>query len=177
MILGLALAVLLPGCMSMTPARYLVSPDTREVLRTYAGSKVRVVDMTGPGDFNAMCRGAGNVRIADGMTIPQFVEKGFNDELRFASLHADDGVRIRGAVTKVEFSSSAALVNGWWDLAISLQSSNGRSMSVASRHDFSAGFDAVTACNNTSQALGTAVQLLVRKTVSDPEFAALVREK
>ncbi|HET7730168.1 MAG TPA: hypothetical protein VFK48_09060 [Usitatibacter sp.] len=170
-----ALAALLPACMSMTPAQYMVSAESREVLRKYEGAKVRVARLAGPADFDAMCRGAGDVKAADGLSIPQFIEKSFNDEFRFAGIHSNDGVELAGTVTRLAFSSTAGLVNGWWEIGVALRSGSGASVSVEVRHDFHSGFDGVTACNNTSQALGTAVQALVRKTISDPAFAALVR--
>ena len=56
-----------------------------------------------------------------------------------------------------------------------LKSSNGKSMDVASRYEFTSGFDAITACNQTAQSLGPAVQDLIKKTVTDPQFAVLLR--
>jgi hypothetical protein len=173
--LAAAAAVLLSGCMSMTPATYMVSPDIKKSLEPYQGSKLEVAQLTGPANFDAMCRAAGNLRFENGMTVPQFIQKSFNDEFKFAGIHAENGVKLTGTLTRVEFSSSASLVNGYWDLALSLASSNGKSMNVDARHDFSSGFDAITACNNTSQALAQAAQALIRKTVADPRFATLVR--
>ncbi|MFZ3324163.1 MAG: hypothetical protein WA190_17445 [Usitatibacter sp.] len=159
----------------MTPATYMVSQDTKSALAKYQGAKLMFADLSGPAAFDPMCRAVGKISVADGMTIGQFVAKGFNDELKFAGLYAADRVKLTGTVTKAAFSSSAAVVNGYWDLAITLQSINGQSMSVESHHDFEAGFIGASACNNTSRALGPAVQQLVQKTVNDPRFAALIR--
>jgi hypothetical protein len=122
-----------------------------------------------------MCRAVGDVKIENGLTVPQFIQKSFNDELKFAGIHAGNGVQLKGNLTRIEFSSSASLVKGYWDLALNLSSSNGKSMSVENRHDFDSGFDGATACNNTSQALAQAAQALIRKTVADPRFGTLVR--
>jgi hypothetical protein len=167
--------IALSGCMSMTPANYMVSPEARVALGKYAGSKVAIADMAAPAAFDPMCRAVGNIKIVDGMNLGQFVAKGFNDELKYAGLYADNGARLTGAVTKVEFSTSAQVVNGWWDLGISLKSSNGQSMTIENRYDFEAGFSGASACNNASRELGTAVQKLVYKTITDPQFAALVK--
>jgi hypothetical protein len=172
---AVAIALLLSGCISMTPANYMVTPESKAELQKYAGSRIAVDAIDGPAEFSAMCRGVGNVRTPDNMAIGQFIAKGFNDELRFAGLHATNGVHLKGRVTRAEFSSSAALVNGWWELAVTLESSNGKSMDVSNRYDFEAGFVGASACNNTSLALGPAAQALVRKAVGDPGFAALIR--
>ena len=169
-----AAALMLSGCISMTPATYMVSPDITQSLRAYEGSKARVVKIDGPANFDPMCRAAGNLRFENGMTVPQFVEKGFNDEFKFAGIYAADGVSLRGRLTRIDFSSSASMVNGYWDLALSLESSNGKSLGMESRYDFESGFNALTACNNTSRALATAVQKLIRKIVADPRFGSLL---
>jgi len=168
---GLALS----GCMTMTPATYMVSPDAKAALGKYAGSKVAVADLGAPAAFDPMCRAVGNVKIANDMSLGQFVAKGFNDELKYAGLYSDSGVRLTGAVTKAAFSTSAQVVNGWWDLGISLKSSNGQSMTMENRYEFEAGFVGASACNNASRELGTAVQKLVSRTVTDPQFAALLK--
>ncbi len=109
------------------------------------------------------------------MTIPQFVEKAFNDELKFAGIYSDRGMALTGTLTKISFSSTKGLTNGNWDLSLTLTSSNGKSAHVESSYDFKSGFDAITACNQTAQALGPAVQDLIKKAVADPQFGGLIR--
>jgi len=175
--MSVAMAVLLPGCVSITPATYIVSPDIRQSLKPFEGSKVKVTSAVGPGNFDPMCRAAGNLRFENGLTVPQFVKKSFNDEFKFAGIEAENGVQLSATLTRIEFSSSASLVNGYWDLGLTLASSNGATMSTDVHYDFQSGFNALTACNNTSQALAQAAQALVRKTVADPRFASLIRSK
>src|SRR5207245_10656832 len=117
----------------------------------------------------------GAIQASDGMTMPRFIEEAFNDELKFANIYSEQGVALTGRLTKVAFSSTVGLTSGWWDLAMTLASSNGKSMNVESRHEFKSGFDAITACNQTAQALGAAVQDLIKKTVTDPHFDTLSR--
>lgn len=170
-----AVAMLTVGCSTMTPARYTVSIDNNQALKRYEGSKVMVASVSSSGGYDANCRLMGPIQASDGMTIPQFVEKAFNDELKFANIYSDQGVSLQGDLTRIAFSSSARLTNGWWELALKLTSSNGKSMMVESRYDFKSGFDAVTACNQTAQALGPAVQDLIKKTVTAPQFGELLR--
>jgi hypothetical protein len=117
----------------------------------------------------------GPIQASDGMTIPQFVQKAFNDEFKFASIHSENGVALNGTLNRVEFSSSSGLTNGYWHLGMDLKSSNGRSMTFDNRYDFKNGFDAITGCNQTAQALGPAVQDLIKKAVTSSEFSALIQ--
>jgi hypothetical protein len=174
-LLVLALPVALSGCMTMSPAAYMVSPDVKQSLAAYQGAHVHVDSMAGPPDFDAMCRAVGNVRIEHDLTVPQFVQKAFNDEFRYGGVDGE-GLRLKGRLTRVAFSSSVAAVNGYWDLALALESSNGRSMTSEVHYEFEAGFAGITACSNTSLALAQAAQALVRKTVADPRFSTLIRQ-
>jgi len=174
LVLAAAIA-LISGCSTMTPARYSMSVDNNQALKKLDGSKVRLAGVTSPANFDSNCRLMGPIQASDGMTIPQFVNKAFNDELKFAGLYADSGVSLTGSLNRIEFSSMTGLTSGYWHLGMELKSSNGRSMSFDNRYEFKSGFDAITACNQTAQALGPAVQDLIKKAVTNPEFAALVR--
>jgi hypothetical protein len=168
-------ALLSAACSTMTPARYSLSIDNNQALKQFAGSKARVASISSAADYDANCRLMGPIQASDGMTIPQFIEKAFNDELKFANIYSDQGMALTGRLIRIAFSSTSGLTSGWWDLALTLASSNGKSMIAAIRHEFKSGFDAITACNQTAQALGSAVQDLIKKTVTDPEFGALLR--
>jgi hypothetical protein len=162
------------GCSTMTPARYAVSVDNNLILKQYSGKNVRVASMTAQGDYEPHCRLMGPIKASDGMTIPEFVQKAFNDELKFAGIYSDSGAKLDGSLNKIEFSSVSGLTGGWWDLGVTLKSSNGKSVSAENRYEFKSGFDAITACNQTAQALGPAVQDLIKKAVSDPAFPGLL---
>jgi len=168
-------AFALSGCFSMPPANYMVSADARAALQKYQGSKVAVGDIANPPTFDPMCRAVGHVTVSDGMSLGQFVAKGFNDELKYAGLQAEGGVRLKGALTRVAFSSSAGVTGGWWDVALTLESTNGSTMAIEHKYEFDAGFVGASACGNVSRAFGPAVQQLVYKTITDPRFAGLVR--
>lgn len=173
--LAILAAMALSGCISMTPATYLVSQESKAALQKYQGSRLAVDEIAGPPSFDPMCRAVGKVQPSDGTSLGQFVAKGFNDELRYAGLYGDNGVRLKGSLTKAVFSSSAGVTGGYWDIGLTLESSNRTSMAIEHKYEFEAGFVGASACNNTSRALGPAIQQLVQKTITDPRFAALVR--
>ncbi len=174
---ALLLAVVLTAvsaCSTMTPARYAPSADTNQALKKFEGTKVRLTHLAAPGDYDANCRFMGPIQAADGQSIPEFVRNAFNDEFKFANIYSNDGVALEGALSKIEFSSTSGLTEGWWELGIVLRSSNGKTLQELSRTEFKSGFDAITACNQTAQALAGAVQDLIKATVMDPEFKALL---
>jgi hypothetical protein len=162
------------GCSTMTPARYSVSIDNNQILKQYAGKQVELTSMAAPQSYDSNCRLMGPIQASDNMTIPQFVQKAFNDEFKFAGLYSENGTKLDGTLDKIEFSSVSDITNGWWDLALTLRSSNGKSLSTENKYEFKSGFDAITACNQTAQALGPAVQDLIKKAISDPSFPSLL---
>lgn len=163
------------ACSTMTPARYSMSIENNQALKKYSGTKLKLASLSAPANYDSNCRLMGPIQASDGMTIPQFVEKAFNDELKFADIYSDDGIYLTGSLNRIEFSSTTGLTGGYWNLGLDLKSSNGKSMSLDNRYDFKSGFDAITACNQTAQALGPAVQDLIKKAVSSPQFAELIK--
>ena len=122
-------SLLFAGCSTMTPARYSVSVDTNQILKQYKGKKVALMSMDALQDFDANCRLMGPIQAADGMSIPEFVKKAFNDEFKFADIYNEnDGVKLTGTMDHISFSSSSGLTNGWWDLGLTLRSENGKSL-------------------------------------------------
>lgn len=173
--LVLAAAVLtLSACSTMQPPRYAVSVDNIQTLKELETIKGEFASLSQPAKFSSNCRLMGPIEPADGLSIPQFITKAFNDELKMAERYSTDTVKISGDITKIEFSSVSGLTNGYWDIGLSLTSSNGKSLAVSNKYSFKSGFDAITACNATADALSPAVQDLIKATVSHPEFPALM---
>lgn len=172
-VLALALPVALSGCMTLTPAAYMVSPDVKQSLSAYQGAHLHVDSISGP-DVDLMCRAVGKVRIEHDLTVPEFVQKAFNDEFRYAGLDGSGGAHLTGRLTRIDFSSSSGAVNGYWDLALTLQSATGSALETSVHYEFESGFVGASACNNTGLALAQAAQALVRKTIADPRFPNLI---
>jgi hypothetical protein len=171
-LLGVVLVV--SGCSTMTPARYSVSVDNDMILKGYQGKTLSLASLEAPANYDANCRLMGPVQASDGATIPEFVRKAFNDEFKLAGIYGDGNAVLTGRMDTIAFSSSAGLTNGWWDLSLTLHSNNGQSLDVENKYAFKSGFDAITACNQTAQALGPAVQDLIKKAISDPRFKTLM---
>ncbi len=167
--------LLLSACSTMQPPRYAISVDNIEALKVLAVSG-EFAQLNQPESFSSNCRLMGPIEPADGLTVSAFIAKAFNDELKMSDKYKTDTNKITGGISKIEFSSISGLTSGYWDISLDLQSTNGESMSVNNKYTFKSGFDAITACNATADALTPAVQDLINATVNDPKFALLMKE-
>ena len=92
-------------------------------------------------------------------------------QMKIADVYSDDAeVRLTGNLDQIDFSSAS----GKWTLGVTLNSSNGNLLSVTEDYEFTTSFYGETACNQTGQALMPAVQNVITKLVSHPEFTTLV---
>lgn len=169
------LAISISACSTMQPPRYSSSVDNVVALRELGTAKLNVSNLTQSAKFSANCRLMGPIEPADGLSMPDFIAKAFNDEFKLANIYSESGTTITGDITKIQFSSISGLTNGFWDIGLVLGSSNGNSLVVENKFDFKSGFDAITACNATADALSPAIQDLIYKTVTSPEFNDLIR--
>lgn len=168
-----AIAILASGCSTYSATRYSISTDNVVALRSLNGTTVNVGAFSAsiPGQTEIMCRGVGPIKTPDGEPFSEFVRKAMLDELKIANAYSSSApVTITGNLDAIDFSSSS----GNWNLALTVRSSNGKSMSVSERYGYTSSFYGETACNQTAQAFMPAVQNLVGKIVRSPEFVALV---
>lgn len=170
-------AVLLVGCSTFTTPRYAINADTNLALKALGESRIGVGDFSGPTTFDSACRAAGPLAPPDGMSHTAYIKKAYEDEYKVAGVYAAENPRvtITGTVNKLEFSSARGLTGGTWDIDLTLNSSNGKTMRVAEHYEFESGYAAVTACKQTAEAYFPAVQDLVGKTVRAPEFKTLLK--
>ena len=78
-ILILAGILFLAGCSTMQPPRYSVSVDNIQTLKKYDGAEAEVVQLNQSSLFDPNCRLMGPIEPADGLTVPAFILKAFND--------------------------------------------------------------------------------------------------
>jgi hypothetical protein len=172
-----AAAFVLAACETPTTQRYSISPDNSQAIKSLNASGVGVNTFAGPADFDPNCRALGALEVADGLTHTQYIQKAFEDELKVAGAYAASTPRVAlgGKVDRLGFSSSRGLTGGSWTIDLTLMSSNGKSLVVSEYYEFHSGFAAPEACRNTAEAFLRAVQNLVGKAVTNPEFSALVK--
>lgn len=171
------LVISLGACSTYTTPRYAINADTNVALKSLGANGLSVGAFTGPEAFNSACRAAGPLAPPDGMSHTAYIKKALEDELKVAGVYAADSPRVTlsGVVNKLAFSSSRGLTGGSWDIDLTLNSSNGKSMSVVEHYEFESGFIADTACKQTAEAYFPAVQNLLGKAVRSSEFKALVQ--
>jgi hypothetical protein len=163
----------LAGCSTYSAARYSSNADNVVALRSLNGKAVNIgaFSATKPGEKEIMCRGVGPIKTPDGEAFSDFVRKALVDELKLAgSFSAAAPVTLTGNLDAIDFSSAS----GGWNLALTVKSSNGKSMTASEEYAFTTSFYGETACNQTAQALMPAVQNLVGKIVRSSGFASLL---
>lgn len=177
-VLAWAFAVvgLLAACETPTTQRYAISADNNQAIKTLNSTGVGLGDFAPPAEFNATCRALGPLQVADGLTHTQYIRRAFEDEMKVAGAFATGAPRISltGKVNRLEFSSSRGLTGGSWTIDLTLNSSNGKTLTVSEYYEFNSGFAANEACRNTAEAFSRAVQNLVGKTVKHPAFGSLL---
>lgn len=167
--------ILISGCSTYSTSRYAISPDNAIALRAFNGKTVNVgaFNASKPGLKEIMCRGVGPIKTPDGEPFSDFIRKALLDELRLANVYSPSApIVLTGTLDSIDFSSTG----GQWNLALTLRSSNGKSMSVSENFSYTSSFVGETACNQTAQALMPAVQNLVGKVVRSPGFENLITQ-
>lgn len=177
LVAAMPIAVLLSACSTYTTPRYAINADTNVALKSIGASDVAVGSFSGPKTFDASCRAAGPLAPPDGMSHTAYLKKALEDELKVAGAHASSSpkVTLTGTVNKLEFSSSRGLTGGTWDIDVTLNSSNGKTMAAFEHYEFESGFIADTACKQTAEAYMPTVQNLIGKIVRSPEFKSLLQ--
>jgi hypothetical protein len=167
----------LVGCESPTTQRYAVSADNNQSIKQTNATGIGLATFAGPANFSSNCRALGPMRVADGITHTQYIQRAFEDELKIAGAFSASPARVTltGKIEKIDFSTTRAVTGGSWTIDFSLGSSNGKNLKVSEYYEFDSGFMANEACRNTAEAFSRAVQNLVGKTVKHPSFASLVQ--
>jgi len=170
---GAVALIVITGCSTYSAARYSINTDNVVALRSLNGKTVNVGPFTATkaGERELMCRGVGPIKTPDGEPFSEFVRKALVDEMKIANAYsAAASTTLTGNLDSLDFSSSS----GSWNLALTVRSSNGRTMTVAEQYSFTSSFYGETACNQTAQAFMPAVQNLVGKIVRSSEFMSLL---
>lgn len=165
--------IAMTGCSTYSANRYAVSVDNISVLKQAEGAKIQIGDFESIGESQTsiMCRGVGPIKTPDGQSFENFIRKAFVDELKMAELYASEApVKLTGTLDSIDFSSAS----GQWNIAVTINSTNGHSLSVIENYEFTSSFYGETACNQTAQALMPAVQNLIGKIVRSKDFSMLI---
>lgn len=170
-------AISLVGCSTYMPQRYSVSADNVVALKALGVGNVSVGNFKSLVKLDNACRGAGPISPPDNLTFEGYIQKAVADELKISGMFDDKNPRVTltGDVTKIDFSSSKGLTGGEWNVALTLISSNGKSISESETYTFNSGFAADTACKQTAEAFLPATQNLIAKLVKNSQFKSLLQ--
>jgi len=168
----LLLAAVLHGCPTYTAKPYSPSAANAAALRRL-DTKINVGPFTSlqPDLGEMTCGAVGPITTPDGETYGVFIRKALVDELKSAAAFSE-----RAPITLTAFLNEigASPTAGTWSLSLTLNSSNGQSLTVKEQYTFTPSWNAYTACQQTAQALGPAVQDLIAALVRHPEFRRLI---
>ena len=176
LVAGFFVAVTLSGCgYNINP--YGASVQNVEAIKTQGISHVSVAPFTAQeaGQKSIMCRAAGPVSSPGDMTFEQVVERALIDELKLAGVYDQkSSIVIQGHLEEMGFNSNIGA--GKWVMKVKVSSaSNPGGFTVQSTHEFSTNWVADKACQQVAQAFGPALQELIFKIVSHPQFKEVAK--
>lgn len=173
-LLVLLAALMLTACTTFPTPHYVSDTDNVLSLRAHRDSKVALGEFKSsiPQLSELMCRGAGPVKPAGGLSFAEYVKQSFAQELAAAEmLSPQAAVTLSADLTSIELAG----MTSQWQLAMTLKSSNGRTLSVTSQSESKFMFDGMAGCRTAATQLVPAVRKLIATTVTSPAFADLLR--
>nr|VFJ69576.1 MAG: hypothetical protein BECKDK2373B_GA0170837_12482 [Candidatus Kentron sp. DK] len=175
-IAGIALlAIVVSGCETTNSIQY--TPSTNNVIQIkdrWGESDIRVKlnEFTGTGIGSMICRAAGAIDPTPGKTVTEYVRSAFQDELFMAGIYSNNGeVVIDGNIDELSFRSFGG---GRWDITMTLSSNMDQGYQVSTSYEFPTSWSAYFACQNVANAFNPAIQNLLNKVVTHPQFSALI---
>lgn len=170
-------ALLLSGCANKVPT-YSNSPQNLRAVKTVAQSAPAVnvgkFTATNEGEAKVMCRLATPIGTPDGVTFAKYIEDALVTELEMGNMiDPKSAITITGHLNDIY--GSTTLGNAYWEFKVKVTSSNGKSIDVVSRYDYESSFTAYSACSEMQRSYLPAVQELVNKIVTNPQFPELLK--
>jgi hypothetical protein len=169
-------ALLITGCSTTNSIPYKASTSNVITIQNTLKSNNSKVTL---GEFSVAngveqeltCRMLGPVKVAPGKTLPAYIKEAFQEELFLAQAYdTAANVKIDGVIEKIAFSSVSPAN---WEVVMRVSSNKSAGYTVAVKYDYDTSFDAFSACKNVADAFAPAVQELLKKVVTHPQFAQL----
>jgi hypothetical protein len=134
---------------------------------------VRTFNFASGVDGNITCRLMGPISIAPGKSIPVFIGEALQEELFLAGAYdSTSNIKISGTVEQLSFNSVSPAN---WIIGLRVFSNKSEGYSVSVNYGFDTSYDAHSACQNVANAFGPAVQELLKKVITNPQFQDLVK--
>ena len=172
------IAVIAAGCETTYSIPYKYKASTGNVIAIQQtlesqGKKVSVGEVSmAPGvKQSPTCRLLGPIKVAPGTSLDQYIKYAFIEELFMAKAYAPTSkIVINAKIENIKFSSFPP---GSWDIAMSVSSPSSPGYSVSVNYAFGTSWEAYSACQHVANAFGPAVQALLGKVVTHPQFPTL----
>ncbi len=172
------LAMVAAGCATTNSIPYKASTGNviaiQQTLES-SGKKVSVGNVSmAPGvEESPTCRLMGPIKVAPGKSLAQYIKDAFIEELFIAKAYAATSETVINAeIEGIKFSSVSPAS---WDIAMSVSSPGSTGYLVSVNYGFDTSWDAYSACKNVADAFGPAVQALLGKVVTHPQFPDLTK--
>ena len=168
--------LLITGCATTNSIPYKASTSNVITIQNTLksnNSKVTLGDFTIANgvDQELNCRLLGPVKVSPGKTLSAYIKDAFQEELFLAQAYdTAASVKINGVIEKISFSSVSPAN---WEVVMRISSNKAAGYTVAVKYDYDTSFDAFSACRNVADAFAPAVQELLKKVVTHPQFAQL----
>lgn len=173
-----AATILMSGCANKVPT-YSNSPQNMRAVKTVAASasavNIGTFTATNEGESKVMCRLATPVGTPDGMTFAKYIADALSTELEMGNM-IDPKSKITVTGNLDSIYGSTVLGNAYWEFKMKVASSNGKSFDVVSRYDYESSFTAYSACSEMQRSYLPAVQELVNKIITHPQFSELLKQ-
>jgi hypothetical protein len=176
MVVAFVFSVAVSGCSTTNSIPYKASTDNIISLQRSLQSQGKKVSIgsiaSAPGvDESPMCRLMGPVVVAPGKSLSQYIRDAFQEELFLAQVYDPNASTVIDCRVEALTFSSVAPAN--WDITMSIKSSTSAGYTVSVKYPFNTSWDAYSACKNVADAFGPAVQELLKRVVTHPQFSSL----
>ena len=145
-------------------------------LRDYKDLKLNASNFTSTSkdESSILCRLAETISTPKGEPFAAYIENAINSELKMAGNYdKNSDIKLSGNINKVYGSSM--LGNAYWEINATINSSNGKSLTVNTKRDYPSSYLASTACNNMGTSFEPTINQLVSDILNHKDFSELVK--
>ncbi len=167
-------AFLFTGC-GIKTGEYNVSADNVQTLKDYKELKLDVSNFTATnsGESSVMCRLAETISTPKGEPFSDYIKEALISELKMAGVYEKNSeLKISGNLNKIY--GSTMFGNAYWEINVTITSSNGKSITVNTKRDYPSSYLASTACNNMGTSFAPTIKQLIGDIVNHKDFSELL---
>lgn len=165
------------ACSGYTANTYSVSAENVVALRQLPSeNSINVGEFTSDLDFKKTlsCRGGAPLGVPGDKAFHEYIREALVTELMIAERFAPNApVTLTGKLNALDFES----MGGSWNLDVTFVSSNGKSISIKDSYSYESSIIADSACQQTAQAFMPAVQQMIKRLITHPDFKSLLQQK